>query len=93
MLIRTFTVKVVEQPTEGQLFKYVMKVFRASGEKSHDDQSTRIYYVTEPMTTKFVGCKCKVLKIVAFITVAKQATPVSLIISDVFVTPDSHYNS
>ena len=50
MLIRTFTVKkVVEQPTEGQLFKHVMKVFRATGEKSHDDQSTRIYYVTEPI--------------------------------------------
>ena len=42
------------------------------------------------MTTILVGCKCKVLKIMAFITVAKQATPVSLIISDVFVTPDGH---
>ena len=46
-----------------------------------------MYYITEPMTTR---CKCKVLKIMAFITVAKQATAISLIISDVFVTPDSH---
>ena len=45
MLTKTFTVKnVVEQTTEGQLFRHnAMKVLRSTGEESHDIHTHKSY--------------------------------------------------
>ena len=45
MLTKTFTVKkVIEQKTEGQLFRYnAMKVLRPTGDESHDIYTHKSY--------------------------------------------------